>query len=557
MTASKLSSITGRLLERGLPFVLAGLMALSGCQSPGADANQDVETPVQWATEGPPVQQATPTSALLHYESPAWFKSATLYEIYVRSFYDSDGDGIGDLRGIELQLDYLQSLSVDALWLMPINPSPSVHGYDVTDFFAVNPEYGTLSDLQSLVAAAHDRDMKIILDFVPSHLSEQHPLFVEAYANPDSKKSDWFVFTNEANTLYAGFANNREMPRFNHYNPEVVDYLTEAALFWLDLDGDGDYSDGVDGFRVDNATFPPQEFFLSLRQSIKAVKPDALLLGETWVTDPRSLSIYYADQFDALFDFPLYSLMQGGPNSPGDGVLNGRGFASLLSALFEEQEERYPEEGLRVRFLSNHDTDRIATEVRRDENRQRLAASFLACLPGPIMVYYGEEIGMPGQKGTSPWWDAYRRAPMDWYAAENGPGQATWFVEPDGDNQPADGISVEEQQGVPGSLLNWYRALLDLRKSIPALSDIEFLVLDAAGLDKTGVALQRGQGAVAVVCLYNFGVEPLEVSMSDLPWQSGDLKDLLTGAPLPRPFAEDESYTLIVPPLTAFWITAP
>ncbi|MBI3158472.1 MAG: DUF3459 domain-containing protein [Chloroflexi bacterium] len=529
-------------MHKGL-FALAALAwLLAACQP----------APAQTATAAIPAATAAPI--LIPYQSPEWFKHAVLYEVYVRSFYDSDGDGIGDLRGVEMKLDHVQSLGADAIWLMPIFPSPSLHGYDVTDFFDINPEYGTRADLQSLVAAAHARGLRIILDFVPSHLSEQHPLFVEAYANPASEHTDWFVFTDDENTRYAGFADNTEMPRFNHYNPEVVEYLIEAALFWLDLDGDGDYSDGIDGFRVDNATFPPQEFFISLRQAVKAANPEALLLGETWVTDPRSLSIYYPDQFDALFDFPLYSALQGGPNSPGDGVLNGKGFASLLASLFEEQEQRYPAEGLRVRFLSNHDTDRIATEVRRDPARQRLAASLLACLPGPVMLYYGEEIGMPGQKGTSPWWDAYRRAPLDWYAAEEGPGQATWFMQPDRGNQPFDGISVEEQDGDPASLLNVYRAILALRRSTPALLTDAIAFPAADGLGKTGVVFQRSAGAAAILCAYNFGEEPLEVALTGLPFAAGPLTDLLTGAPLPVLFDSAQVYTLALPPLTAFWL---
>jgi glycosidase len=472
----------------------------------------------------------------------------------VRSFYDSDGDGIGDLRGVELKLDYIQSLGVDVLWLTPIYPSPSIHGYDVTDFFGVNPEYGTLADLQSLVAAAHARGLRVVLDFVPSHLSVQHPFFANAYGNPSSEYTDWFVFTDDGNKLYAGFANNTEMPRFNHYNPEVVAYLLESALFWLDLDDDRDYTDGVDGFRVDNATFPPQDFLISLRQAVKAANPDALLLGEAWVTDPRNLSIYYQDQFDALFDFPLYSTLQGGPNSPGDGVLNGKGFASLLGSLFKEQAERYPAEGLRVRFLSNHDTDRIASEVWRDPARQRLAASLLACLPGPAMLYYGEEIGMPGQKGTAPWWDAYRRAPLDWHAAEVGPGQPAWFTQPDRGNQPFDGISVEEQDGDPASLLTWYRALFALRNNSPAMLSSDVAFPPADGLGKTGLVFLRGTGVTAVLCAYNFGEEPLDVSISNLPFSAGSLRDLLTGTPLPTGFDPATPYSISLPAVSALWL---
>jgi glycosidase len=216
------------------------------------------DTPFPTATK---VQATlTPAPTPIPYRTPDWFKNAVIYEIFVRSFADSDGDGIGDLQGITENLDYIASLGADTIWLMPIHPSPSQHGYDVIDYFAVNPDYGDLDDLQTLVEEAHSRDVRVILDFVPSHLSNQNPIFSGVYGDPTAGNSDWFVWTNDNHTLYATFAGVEEMPRFNHYQPEVVDYLTEAALFWLDLDSDGDYTDGIDGFRVDNATFPPRNF---------------------------------------------------------------------------------------------------------------------------------------------------------------------------------------------------------------------------------------------------------------------------------------------------------
>ena len=205
--------------------------------------------------------------------------------------------------------------------------------------------------------------------------------------------------------MYASFAGNEGMPRFNHFNPEVVDYLIESALYWLDLDGDGDFSDGIDGFRVDNATFPPQEFLNSLRQGIKSANPEALLLGETWVHNPSDLSRFYIDQFDALFDFPMYEILQGNRDSNADGMLAGKGFPVLLTSLLNDEVEKFPPEAYAVRFMSNHDTNRNATELKGDPDRQRMAAALLTGLPGPIMVYYGEEIGMLGQKGGAPAYD--------------------------------------------------------------------------------------------------------------------------------------------------------
>ncbi|MCB2178494.1 hypothetical protein KQH61_03675 [bacterium] len=492
---------------------------------------------------------STPTPTPIAYQTPDWFNHAALYEIFVRSYADSDGDGIGDLNGITARLDYIESLGVDTIWLMPIYPSPSYHGYDVTDFFAVNPDYGTLEDLQNLVAAVHQRGMRLILDFVPSHLSNQNPLFEEAYRNPESEYTDWFVFTNDANTLYAGFAGSDTMPRFNHFNPEVVDYLSEAALYWLDLDGDGDYTDGIDGFRVDNATFPPQEFFIALRQRIKAVNPQALLLGETWVGDARSMSYFFQDQFDALFDFPLFSAVQGNQNSNNDSLLLGNGSPLLMKNVLSEAAKNYPAEAMTVHFLSNHDTNRIATELGGDLGREKLAATLLTALPGPIMLYYGEEIGMPGQKGTAPWWDAYRRAPMDWYAAEQGPDMATWFQEEDDFNVPDDGISVEEEDIAPDSLLNHWRTMLALRASTPALQSdlIDFPSYSASG--QGGWVFTRGEGAERIVIFFNFGQEELEITLDAAPLDASSLTDLASGESYPAMTA-GEAYTLTLAPGT-------
>lgn len=547
--------------SRLLPGLIAAILFLAACAqaSPSPVATVPVIIPasptVNLATETAPAPTAipTPSATLIPYTTPEWFNGDVLYEIYVRSFADSDGDGIGDLNGVTQKLDYLESLGVDAIWLMPIYPSPSAHGYDVTDYFAVNPDYGTLADLQALVAAAHQRQMRVILDFVPSHLSNQNPLFQEAYKNPASERSDWFVWTNDSHSTYAGFAGNQEMPRFNHYNPEVVDYLAQAARYWLDLDGDGDYTDGIDGFRVDNITFPPQEFLVALRQAVKAADPDALMLGEAWVHNPSDLSRFFTDQFDALFDFPLYELLQGNQDSNGDGLLAGKSFPILLTTLFGDQAKRFPPEALPLRFLSNHDTNRIASELGGDPMRQRLAAALLASLPGPVLLYYGEEIGMPGQKGGAPYYDNYRREPMDWYAAEAGEGQTTWFKPQDRWNKPMDGISVEEQDPDPESLLNYYRKALQLRRSNPALSGDEYSILELE-VDKPGAwGMLRSQGNTVVIALFNFSNDAVNVALGDIPDGLGDLTDLLSGTGYPAP-QQGQPYQLVIPPASAIWL---
>lgn len=463
------------------------------------------------------------------YAAPAWFDDAVVYEIFVRSFADSDGDGIGDLNGITANLGYLSQLGIDAIWLMPIYPSPSVHGYDVSNLLDVNPEYGSLADLQALVAAAHAADLRVILDFVPSHLSDQHPFFQDAYRNPDSAYSDWFVWTNEAHTTYATFAGVGEMPRLNHYNPAVVDYLIEAAFFWMDLDGDGELDDGVDGFRIDNATFPPTELFLALREALKEANPEVLLLGEAWLHQPSDLARYFPGQFDALFDFPVYELLQGDHNANGDGLLAGQGFPALLTALLEEAFERYPDERQVVRFLSNHDTNRLRSEMRSDEARMRLAAELLISLPGPIMIYYGEEIGMPGEKGGAPFYDNYRREPMDWYADLSGEFQTTWFLPEDRWNQADDGISVEEQEGASDSLLQHYRTLLQLRAEHPALRQGAMEILSPDVTTRGPVAYALTEGEERIIAVFNFGQEVSLVTFSAEEMAGGVFRNLLTG----------------------------
>jgi len=509
-------------------------------------------TPSPTATEVQPTLTPTP----IPYSSPDWFQNAIVYEIFVRSFADSDGDGIGDLQGVTDNLDYIASLGANTIWLMPIHPTPSEHGYDVIDYFAVNPEYGDLEDLQILVDEAHARDMRLILDFVPSHLSNQNPIFAAAYGDPSAENSDWFVWTNDNHTLYASFAGVDEMPRFNHYNPQVVDYLTEAALFWLDLDSDGDYTDGIDGFRVDNATFPPQEFLMALRQGVKSANPDALLLGETWVHNPADLSIYFEDQFDALFDFPLYEILQGDRDFNGDGILAGDGFPVLLTSLMDLEAEKFPPEGIPVRFLSNHDTNRIATEMNADPDRLRLAAALQAGLPGPQMIYYGEEIGMLGQKGGPPDYDNYRREPLDWYADQEGAGQTTWFRPDDRWNLPDDGISVEEQDADPHSLLNFYRRIMELRLAHPALQDGDFQVIEMETSGSGPWGFTRSAGDENIMALYNFASKDVAVTLPEFPFSADRLVDLISGEEF-RPPTPGNAYVLNLAPASALLLTAP
>lgn len=510
------------LRARAAALAAALVLLLPACTGPGpSPASPTAVTP------GPGRPPPTRT-----FGPAPWLRDAVLYEVFVRSFADSNGNGVGDLDGITGRLDYLRGLGVTAIWLTPIHPSPSYHGYDVTDYLSVNPDFGTTQDLLELVEAAHARGMRVILDFVASHTSRYHPFFLDAYGNPDSPYSDWYLWKDPAHVTYQSFFGNESMPSVNHQTEAANRYFIDVARHWMDLDGDGDYTDGIDGFRCDYALGSPHAFWKELRAALKALNPEVLLLGEVWVEDPVTQAPYFEDEFDALFDFPLYHVLQGSPEVAGDGLLGGGGFVSRLVNVVEEQHEVFPPHAVLVRFAGNHDTDRVASEVRGDEARMRLAAALVATAGGIPMLYYGDEVGLRGHKGNGPFYDEYRREPMPWTASGRGGGTPDWFADRRFD-RPWDGVSVEEQDGDPGSLLNFYRHLYQVRAASPALRDGDYELLASAPEDVW--AFWRWTDDQVVSVLLNFGTDPATVRL-DAARAPGPVVDqpvdLLTGRPV-------------------------
>ncbi|MFC1466055.1 MAG: alpha-amylase family glycosyl hydrolase [Candidatus Brachytrichaceae bacterium NZ_4S206] len=459
--------------------------------------------------------------------SPAWFNDATLYQVFLRSFYDSDGDGVGDLRGLQQKLDYIQSLGVNTIWINPHYPSLTYHGYDVADYKAVNPQFGTLDDFKALVEEVKRRDMHLIVDFVANHTSKGHPFFQDAYGNPQSPYTKWFLFKDANNLSYASFFGIADLPEWNHSNRDVNAYLIGAAEFWLDL--------GVDGLRADYARGVERWFWEDLRKAVKAKNPDAVLLGEVWDGEPSTLQRYFDEGFDALFDFPWYLRLSGGENSVGKGVLNGAVDPLLLQPAYRAMLNLYPRGAQIVRFPSNHDTNRIASSVEGDPARMRLAAAASILTPGIPIIYYGEEIGMRGVKGPGPVYDEFRREPMDWYAAETGPGMTTWFKPANRNNRPNDGVSVEEQDGDPNSLLNYYRALIRLRNERATLRSADFRVMDVVTGCPTCLGIWRWAGDEVIAMIFNFSGQArtvaLDVAASPVP--TGERVEFLLGESQP------------------------
>ena len=461
--------------------------------------------------------------------SYVWWQRGTVYQIYPRSFQDSNGDGIGDLPGIISRLDYLRWLGVDAIWISPIYPSPMADfGYDVADYVDVHPMFGNLDDFDRLLTAAHARGLKVILDFVPNHTSNQHPWFRESRSSRDNPKRDWYIWRDPApdggpptNWLsnfggpgwtlddttgqYYYHAFLPEQPDLNWRNPEVVEAMLGALRFWLDR--------GVDGFRVDviwhlikddqfrhnpiNEDWTEGEnpfhrvipFYTTDRPEVHDVisrmralfdeYDERVLIGEIYLPVERLVSYYGADMQGCHlpFNFQLILAEWDGPH---------------IARLIREYEEAIPQDGWPNWVLGNHDQHRIASRIGREQ--ARVAAMMLLTLRGTPTLYYGDELGMqdveippdrvmdpfeknvPGQgHGRDP-----ERTPMQW-SADPQAGFSTaepWL--PIATDFPE--ANVEAERKDPTSMLSLYRGLIELRRGEPALEVGRFEPVEAHDL---------------------------------------------------------------------------
>jgi glycosidase len=432
------------------------------------------------------------------------------YEVFVRSFADSDGDGIGDLRGVIDRLDELQALGVDALWLMPVAESPSYHGYDVTDYEAIEPDYGSLEDMRDLMVAVDARNMHVIVDLVMNHTSIEHPWFQDA-RTPGSEHDDWYVWSDsppafagpggrpvwhpDGDRWYYGYF-WEGMPDLNVTNPAVSVALDEVARFWLD-------DVGVDGFRLDAARHLIEDgstlentdaTFDWLRGFNERIPADDLVLGEVW--DATSMASRYVREgaLDLTFDFDLAAQFLGAVRS---------GDAASLRYTQGAVGEAYAGADYAA-FLTNHDQDRTFDVVDRDVAKAKQAATLLLTDPGIPFLYYGEEVGLRGRKP-----DERIRTPMPWTGEAPGYGFTTgepW--QPMADDVAT--ANVAAQVDDPDSLWSHYQALIALRRSVPALAArVPITPIEAS--DDAVLATLRHDPATgtAAVVVSNLGDEAL------------------------------------------------
>ncbi|MEI7844734.1 MAG: alpha-amylase family glycosyl hydrolase [Chloroflexota bacterium] len=441
-----------------------------------------------------------------------WWRDAVFYEIFVRSFNDSNGDGIGDFNGITQKLDYLKTLGITAIWLMPIHPSPSYHGYDVLNFYAVNPQYGSLADFKQLLGAAHAKNIRIIIDLVLNHTSAQHPIFLDAKSNSQSKYRDWYVWSDtnpgsrwvQAGEAYYYAYFWEGMPDLNYRNPEVTLQMEKMSAFWLN-------SVGVDGFRIDAAKHLIEEgdklentpathaWLQNYYTFYKAENRDAYVVGEV-AGAGGSIAKTYENQMDQIFNFELANAFV---NSSSGGSSSSV-VSSYKFALKEKPDGNY------ATFLTNHDQNRIMSVLNGDENKAKVAASLLLTGPGTPFIYYGEEIGMQGKKP-----DEDIRLPMQWTSdlATSGFTSGQPWRNP-GLNTSSMNVTVEI--GNSNSLYNHYRALIALRLQYHALRTGSVTLLET---NNPGVfASLRKQGPETILVLINLTSKPIsayKLTLSD------------------------------------------
>ncbi|MGR6329298.1 alpha-amylase family glycosyl hydrolase [Sphingomonas sp. XXL09] len=518
-----------------------------------------------------------------------WWQSGAIYQVYPRSFQDSDGDGIGDLNGIAARLDHLVALGVDAVWISPIFPSPMADfGYDVADYCGIDPRFGTLADFDALLAAAHERGLKLLLDFVPNHSSSEHPWFRESRSSRDNPKRDWYIWRDpapdggppnnwisdfggsawawdEATGQYYYHAFLKEQPDLNWRNPDLRRAMMDVLRFWFDR--------GVDGFRIDvlwhmvkHADFPdnpanpeyrpemgemhavhqlhstdqPEVHGIAaeMRAIADSYPGDRVLIGEIYLPVERLMHYYGLDAPEVHLPFNFQ-------------LIDAPWQARRLARLIGDYEAALPPGGWPNWVLGNHDRPRIATRV--GEAQARGAAMLLLTLRGTPTIYYGDEIGLadvaipadlvqdprelrePGLGlGRDP-----VRTPMPWNDSENAgfTTGAPWL--PLGPDWRTRNVAAQGEDDA--SMLVLYKRLLHLRRKHAALATGDFRLLEAEG---DVLAYERWQGDERIVVALNLSAEPQPFVIPE-----GEvLASTLGGEPQPGTLRGDEGVVVLTRP---------
>jgi glycosidase len=512
-------------------LILLLIVLLTACRSA-----ETAELPVFEPTEFPPTP--SPTEALPAAEQ--WWNDTVFYEVFVRSFYDSDGDGVGDISGLIEKLDYLNDgdpntdddLGITGIWLMPITESPSYHGYDVVDYYSIDQEYGTIEEFQLLIDQAHQRGIRVIVDLVLNHTSDQHFWFTEA-KEKESVYRDWYLWEIEKPSYRGPWGQDvwhkmrdeyyygifwRGMPDLNLQNPEVTEELFNITRFWLEeMQVDGFRLDAikhlVENGQVQENTKETHAWLERFYTFYKEVDPNAFAVGEAWAVTSQVLD-YTGDEVDIAFAFDLAEAILKTARGP---------LAIPVIKEMTEVVESFPAGQYGI-FLANHDQNRVMSQLRGDVIQAKIASTILLTSPGVPFIYYGEELGMSGVKP-----DEDIRRPMQWNGLNISAGMSTgkpWRLPAIDYNEK----NLANQVDDPESLFNHYRKLINMRNEHQALRTGEWTLIDT-GSHKLYAYMRHTEEGVFII-LVNVHPSDMSGDQYQLTLESGPLSGAVSAISL-------------------------
>lgn len=443
-----------------------------------------------------------------------------IYHIFQRSFFDSNADGYGDLKGIEQKLNYLQDLGVSSILLTPLYQSEFYHNYFATDFEKIDEEYGTFQEYIELVKEVHRRGMKIYQDVEMQYVTAEHLWFMDSYKNPNSRFDRYIYYLDDENATPWWFYNIKEFTTYNNLkqriavvnmnNPAVRDYTFNILNFWTDPNKDGKFDDGVDGFRIDHMMddldnqkrLPDlfKNFWTPILSKLKQSNPSLTIIAEQANWFSLGHEYFHEAMVDRVFAFGLSWAIE---------TFNKEKLIAAADSILT----RNPPGKDQIIFIENHDTRRIASVKGMSMGKLKVAATLNLLLGGVPLIYYGQEIGMKGKqmKGATDGNDIPIREAFDWYRTMEGKGVALWYRNSgpwwDLTNMKQnDGISVEEQRSDKNSLWNHYKKIIAVRNSNEALANGKYrTVMNQNSQVFTFSRLSEKQQIVVVV---NLSSEP-------------------------------------------------
>lgn len=461
------------------------------------------------------------------------------YEIFVYSFYDSDGDGIGDLNGVIEKLDYIKDMGFNGIWLMPVMQSTTYHKYDVTDYCSIDTEYGTMEDFERLVEECHKRDIRIIIDFVINHSSSKHQWFVDACEylkklpegqEPDLDECpymDYYHFAREqVNGDYYNVSGSdwyyegvfwSEMPDLNLGNETLRAELEDVSRFWIDKGIDGFRMDAVMHFEENDITFNT-EALNWLYSFCTSLNPDFYMVSEVWA-NKATIASYYASETPSMFNFDLADT-EGKLIKAARGNYKAANLVENMVGYQTDYAEKYAD-FIDAPFIANHDMGRVANGLAKDADNMKMACGLLMMMNGNPFVYYGEEIGMSssGKK------DENKRLPMIW-SDTDATGMTDGPMDADKDIVSAF-AGVEQQLQDPYSILNYYKRAVRLRNENPEIARGQIQIVEEL-TEGNQAAITKTYEDSTIGIVYNTSGEAVSVALSDTALSGMAIRGYLT-----------------------------